>query len=309
MEATTGQRPSPKIGVQLPEVEREVRWSEQIAIAVAAEEVGFDSVWVGDHLLYDAKETGRRGPWEAWTQLAAIAQATERVEIGPLVAATPFHEPAMLAKMAVTVDEISGGRLILGLGAGWNRTEFAAFGFPFDHRASRFEEAFHLIRRLVAGERVTHHGEYYEVVDSEIIPKGPRPEGPPLMIGSIGSRMLDITLPHVDQWNVWWKWFDNDPTKLAGIISDIDRIARDAGRDPSTIEKTAALFVAMPSATGERGGRSTEDFNAITGSPVEMAEQLSRFVDVGISHIQLVIDPITEESVRALGEVAELLRA
>lgn len=298
-----------KIGVQLPEVEREVRWNEQLAIAIAAEEVEFDSVWVGDHLLYDTGDMGRRGPWEAWTQLAAIAQATERVEIGPLVAATAFHAPAMLAKVAVTVDEISNGRLILGLGAGWNRTEFAAFGFPYDKRVSRFEEAFGLIRRLVAGERVTHHGEYYDVDDSEILPRGPRADGPPLMVGSEGPRMLSITLPHVRSWNGWWQWFDNDPAKLAELIAKVGAAAAAVGRDPAEIEMTAAVFVAMPSATGERGGRSTGDYNAVTGSPAEMAARIREFIEAGATHLQLVVDPITEESVRALGEVVKLVKA
>lgn len=297
-----------RIGVQLPEVEREVRWREQLAIAVAAEEVGFDSVWVGDHLLYDTPEMGRRGPWEAWTQLAALAQATERVQLGPLVAATPFHTPAMLAKMAVTVDEISDGRLVLGLGAGWNLTEFDAFGYPFDHRVGRFEEAFHIIRRLVAGERLTEHGRYFDVVDTEILPNGPRPGGPPLMIGSTGPRMLRITLPHVDAWNVWWRWFDNDPDRLAGIVADVEAIARELGRNPDEIEKSAAVFVGMPQATGDRGGRSTDTYNAIGGTPDEMAATLRRFFDAGVSHLQLIVDPIDEASVRALGEVVALAR-
>ena len=276
-------------------------------MAVAAEEVGFDSVWVGDHLIYDTPETGRRGPWEAWTQLAALAQATTRVELGPLVAATAFHAPAMLAKKAVTVDEISGGRLILGLGAGWNENEFAAFGFPYESRVSRFEEAFQLIRRLVAGERVTHHGKYYDVVDSEILPPGPRKGGPPLLIGSIGPRMLSITLPYVAAWNIWWQWFKNKPADLANLIAKVDEACLQAGRDPAEVEKTAAVFVAMATATGDRAGRSTTDYNPVTGTPHQMADQLQAFIDVGATHLQLVVDPITEDSVRALGEVISLI--
>jgi alkanesulfonate monooxygenase SsuD/methylene tetrahydromethanopterin reductase-like flavin-dependent oxidoreductase (luciferase family) len=297
-----------RIGVQLPEIERVVRWDEQIAIAIAAEEVGFDSVWVGDHLLYDTPETGRRGPWEAWTQLAAIAQATERVQLGPLVAATAFHTPAMLAKLAVTVDEISGGRLVLGLGAGWNRAEFEAFGFAYDRRVSRFEEAFHLIRRLVAGERVTQHGRFYDLVDAEILPPGPREGGPPLMIGSEGPRMLSISLPHVDAWNAWWKWFDNDPAKLAALVDRVRDAARDAGRDPDEIEMTAAVLVALPTASGERGGRSLASANAVTGSSADIAARLREFGEAGVTHLQLVLDPIDEASVRTVAAAVELAR-
>ena len=150
-----------KIGVQLPEVERFVPWTELIAMAQAAEAVGFDSIWLGDHLLYDLPDGSVRGPWEAFTSLAALAAVTSRVQLGTLVASLGFHEPAMLAKMAATVDAISGGRFILGVGAGWNRREYTAFGFPFDHRVDRFEEAFGVVRRLLAGETVTHAGTYY----------------------------------------------------------------------------------------------------------------------------------------------------
>jgi alkanesulfonate monooxygenase SsuD/methylene tetrahydromethanopterin reductase-like flavin-dependent oxidoreductase (luciferase family) len=125
-----------KIGVQLPEVEWEVPFPQLIEMAQATESVGFDSVWYGDHLIYDLA-VGARGPWEAWTTLAAIAAATSTIQLGPLVASTSFHAPAMLAKQAATVDAISEGRLIVGLGAGWNRREYDAFGFPYANRVSR----------------------------------------------------------------------------------------------------------------------------------------------------------------------------
>ena len=150
-----------KIGVQLPEVERPVGWAEARDIARTVEDCGFDSIWVGDHLLYRDESGETRGPWEAWTSLAALAEATSRVELAPLVAATSFHNPAMIAKFASTVDEVSGGRLILGLGAGWNRTEYEAFGFPYDHRVSRFEEAFTIIRTLVRTGSIDFEGQYY----------------------------------------------------------------------------------------------------------------------------------------------------
>ena len=150
-----------KLGIQLPEVEWEVPFPEYLAMARAAEDVGFDSIWVGDHLIYDLPD-GPRGPWEAWTTLAAIGAVTERVEIGPLVASTSFHSPPMLAKQAATVDAISEGRLIVGLGAGWNRREYDAFGFAYDRRVSRFEEAFTIIRRLLREGEVDFHGEYYD---------------------------------------------------------------------------------------------------------------------------------------------------
>jgi alkanesulfonate monooxygenase SsuD/methylene tetrahydromethanopterin reductase-like flavin-dependent oxidoreductase (luciferase family) len=136
-----------------------------VAMAQAAERAGFDSIWLGDHLLYDLPSGETRGPWEVWTALAALASVTERVELGPLVASTSFHTPAMLAKLAATVDAISGARLILGLGAGWNEREYRAFGFAYDKRVSRFEEAFTIIRELLRTGRSDFHGAYYDVVD------------------------------------------------------------------------------------------------------------------------------------------------
>src|SRR5204862_4971699 len=140
-----------RIGVQLPEVEREVRWQEYLAMATAAEEARFDSIYVGDHLLYRGDGRPERGPWAAWELLAALAAITERAELGPLVACAAFHPPAVLAKMAATVTEISGGRFVLALGAGWNEAEFRAFGIPFDRRVARFAEAFPIIRGLLRG--------------------------------------------------------------------------------------------------------------------------------------------------------------
>src|SRR5215211_2330343 len=151
-----------KIGFQLPEVEREAPWGELLAMARRGEELGFDSIWVGDHLLYRNPGEPPRGPWEAFSLLAALAAVTSRIELGPLVACTGFRHPAMLAKQAVTVDEISGGRLILGVGSGWHEPEFAAFGGQFDHRVGRFEEAFTILRTLLREGEIDFAGQFYD---------------------------------------------------------------------------------------------------------------------------------------------------
>src|SRR3970282_2278986 len=169
-----------RVGVQLPEAERDVRWPELVAMARAAEEVGFDSVWVGDHLLYRGDGRPERGPWDAWMTLSALAASTDRVRLGPLVACAAFHPPGIVARMAATIDEVSGGRFVLGIGAGWNRTEFDAFGIDYDQRASRFEEAFDVIRRLLDGERVTARGRFHRVEDAVLLPRPARQV--PLMV-------------------------------------------------------------------------------------------------------------------------------
>jgi len=217
-----------RVGVQLPEVERPVAWPELFSMARAAEAVGLDSLWVGDHLLYDLPGGITRGPWEVWTSLAALAAVTERIELGPLVASTGFHTPAMMAKQAATVDAVSGGRLILGLGAGWNEREYRAFGHPFDCRVSRFEEAFTIIRTLLREGRIDFHGTFYSVEDCVLDPMPVRPGGPPLMLGSIGDRMMRIGLPHVDSWNVWWSDYNNSPADFRDLC---ERVAVADGRE------------------------------------------------------------------------------
>ncbi len=289
-----------KIGVQLPEVERVVRWRELRDMASIAEGIGHDSIWVGDHLLYRGDGSPPRGPWEAWSTLAALAAVTERVELGPLVASTSFHNPAMLAKKAATVDEISGGRLILGLGAGWNEAEYAAFGFPFDRRVSRFEEAFTIIRLLLATGRCDFDGTFYSLDDAELLPRGPRAAGPPLMIGSIGERMLRITLPHVHAWNAWCAWFGNSVEGYLPLRERIDDACRAAGRDPGEVERTLALLVAFPGAVGRGSAVSEEAFEPIDGDPATLVPTLRAFAEAGVGHVQLVLDPITVDSIAAL---------
>ena len=295
-----------RVGVQLPEVERLVSWAELRDIAQAAEGVGFDSVWVGDHLLYRDDDT-TTGPWEAWSLLAGLAEATDRVKIGPLVAATAFHNPAMLAKKAATVDEMSGGRLILGLGAGWNQIEFDAYGFPFDRRASRFGEAFTIIRTLLSEGRIDFRGEFYTLDDCELVPPA-RPGGPPLMIGSEGPRVLRMTLPYVDSWNAWYSWFRNTPHGAAELMVTVDEACADVGRNPQEIARSVAVFVETPGSSGniERVKRF-EDPPALAGSPDEIVAGLAAFADVGISEVQLIVDPITVESVAWLGRALAVL--
>jgi alkanesulfonate monooxygenase SsuD/methylene tetrahydromethanopterin reductase-like flavin-dependent oxidoreductase (luciferase family) len=290
-------------------VEREVRWPEIVAMTRLGEQLGFDSVWVGDHILYRDEAHGARGPWEAWTTLAGIAASTSRIAIGPLVACTSFHNPAMLAKLAATVDEISGGRLILGLGAGWNETEYRAFGFPFDRRVARFAEAFTIIRSLLRDGRVDFEGEFYSARDCELLPR-PRPGGPPLMVGSIGERMLELTVPHVDSWNAWYSWTGNRPAGVAHLRAKVDAACAVAGRKPTDVERTVAVLVRLPGAANQqREADASEQVTPLEGSPDHIADALRGYAREGIGHVQLVIDPITEASIEALAPVLEELDA
>jgi alkanesulfonate monooxygenase SsuD/methylene tetrahydromethanopterin reductase-like flavin-dependent oxidoreductase (luciferase family) len=285
-----------KVGVQLPEVERSVPWPEYLNMALRAEEAGYDSVWVGDHLIYDLPDGSTRGPYEAWTTLAAIAAVTQRVEIGPLVASTSFHAPAMLAKQAATVDAISQGRLILGLGAGWNRREYDAFGFPYDRRVSRFEEALAIIAPLLRTGRTTFHGQFYDVDDCVLDPRPARDAGPPIMVGSNAPRMLRISLPVVDSWNVWWSTYENSVSRFTEIKAEVDAATPEGRR----VEATAAVLVTLPGGKGRLMGDSY-DARVSAVTPDGLADHVRGLADAGAAHLQLVLDPITAETIDTIG--------
>jgi alkanesulfonate monooxygenase SsuD/methylene tetrahydromethanopterin reductase-like flavin-dependent oxidoreductase (luciferase family) len=297
-----------RIGVQLPEIERPVRWSELAAIIRAIEDLGFDSIWAGDHFLYHMADGTSDAPWDAWSVLAAAATMTSRVSIGPLVTPIGFYNPAVLAKKAATVDEISGGRLILGLGAGWNGVEFRGYGVPFDHRISRFEEAFTIVRTLLQQGEIDFEGKYFSARDCQLVPQS-RPGGPPILIGSLGERMLGITLPYVEAWNVWHTDTHNSPAGVAPLQARVAAACAKVGRDLSTIEATAAVLVQMPGGKGRRQGDYAVDAapNPLQGPPEAIAEELRAYARAGLAEVQLVVDPITIESLQLLAPVLELL--
>jgi alkanesulfonate monooxygenase SsuD/methylene tetrahydromethanopterin reductase-like flavin-dependent oxidoreductase (luciferase family) len=294
-----------RIGIQLPEVEYEIRFPDLIAIARLAEQVGFDSLWLGDHLVYELElpdgSLGQRGPWEVFTTLSALAASTERIELGPLVASTSFHAPQMLAKLATTVDAVSGGRLVLGLGAGWNQREYDAYGFPYDHRVSRFEEAFTIIRTLLRDGEIDFHGRFYTADHCVLHPRS-SPHGPKLMVGSIAPRMQAITLPHVEAWNVWWSEFGNTPEGFAEIKATVDERLAAIGRT-GQVEATCAVYVKLPSGTGRQMGDYPKTSEPVVGDATEIADQLRQFADAGAAEIQLVVDPIVPDSIEWLGDV------
>ncbi|MDQ3176674.1 MAG: LLM class flavin-dependent oxidoreductase [Actinomycetota bacterium] len=292
-----------RVGVQLPEVERHVSWPEYRDMARAAEEVGFDSIWIGDHLLYRDDGRDERGPWDAWSLLSALAAVTDRVRLGPLVACTAFCPPGLLARRAAAIQEISGGRFVLGLGAGWSETEFRAFGVPFDHRASRFIESFEIIRRLLAGERVTFEGRFERVRDAVLLPRPTT--APPLMIGSIGERVLREALAHADAWNIWYDWYGNTPAGFATHNDRVSELVNDAGREQSDVARTATVFVTLDDGTRDRP--HARDVPALTGSPETIASGLAAFSSAGVDEVILVVSPITECTIRTLGHALAAL--
>jgi alkanesulfonate monooxygenase SsuD/methylene tetrahydromethanopterin reductase-like flavin-dependent oxidoreductase (luciferase family) len=285
------------------------RWTEILEMAQRGAELGYDSVWIPDHLIISLNRPGSEpeGAWEAWSLVSALAAATERIDIGLLVTCTAFRNPALLAKMADTVDEISGGRLIMGVGAGWCELEFEAFGYPFDHRVSRFAEAVDIISHLLREGRYTYEGTYYQVRDCELRPRGPRPEGPPILVGSssTGERMMRLAARYADIWNRDFDAVNKDvvPYSTEDLLlsqARIDAACAEVGRDPSTLVRTCGVWVDLPSGP-DRG------WNALTGTPEEMAEGLRRYAEAGYSGVQIWLNQNDTSGIEEFAKVLEIL--
>ena len=305
-----------QLGIILPEAEQDMggataRWRDLVGMARLAEELDFDSVWFVDHLIYrdDMTMLEQQGVWECWSILAALAAATSRVELGSLVTPTSFRNPALFAKQVDTVDEISGGRVILGLGAGYHEAEYRAFGYPHDHRASRFEEAFTIIRSLLRDGQVDFEGAYYSARECELRPRGPRPNGPPLMIGSKGPRMLRITLPHVELWNVWLSGSRSHPDQIPPLREQVDAACLDVGRDPATLGRSVSIMVDQTGTREIGPSMKPDDAEPLTGSPEEIAAGLRAFEAEGIDHLQLYLVPNTLASIERFADVLAIYRA
>jgi alkanesulfonate monooxygenase SsuD/methylene tetrahydromethanopterin reductase-like flavin-dependent oxidoreductase (luciferase family) len=301
-----------KIGYILPILEGwmagdTARWSDLAAQARTAEAVGFDSLWIPDHLLYRFEGIPPFGIWECWSLVAAVAAITERIEIGTIVAVTSFRNPALFAKMVDTADEISNGRLILGLGAGSHEPEYAAFGYPWQKRVSHFDEAIQIIHSLLRTGAVDFEGTYFTARECELRPRGPRPEGPPFMVGTRSPRMLRLTARYADDWNIAWRH------RVADVVAQYplgEAACADVGRDFQTLTKSAALQIDLPGKRGYSGREwmANSRTQAIGGTYAEIAETLRGYQRAGVSHIQCWIDPSTPDGIEEFGQVLEELR-
>jgi probable F420-dependent oxidoreductase len=270
-----------KIGVVLPQSAEDGgggSWVEIAAIARQAEAGGIDSLWVCDHFFFREDDGHEVGIHEAWTLLTALAAVTERVELGTLVLATSFRNPGLLAKMAATADEVAGGRLVLGLGCGWYESEYDAFGYPFDHRVGRFEEALGIIVPLVRGERVTFRGLWTSVDDAVLLPP-PRRTGLPILVAAKGERMLRLTARHADQWQT--AWFGLPDERWTERHDGLLEACRLEGRDPATVELTVGIDVLKPGDPRGEGARS------LVLDPGALADGLASWAAEGVHHVQL----------------------
>lgn len=298
-----------KIGVVLPISENPQtgiapQYGEIRELARGAERAGFDSIWLFDHLIYRFPERPVSGPWECWTMLSSLAEATERVQLGTIVLCTAFRNPAVLAKMAVTLAAISGGRLILGLGAGWHEPEFDAFGLPFDHKAGRFEEAIKIIAPLVREGKVDFEGEYYRAPKCEMHPAPPA-AGIPVLIASGGPRMLRLTAEWADSWNT--AWF-GQPTLMGSRREALEAACGEVGREVRSLEVTAGIQVAYPD-LGEVTMPVDDLDKVLTGTPQEIAAGLRAYDTLGVGHVIINVAPNTLAAQARLTEALNLYRA
>jgi probable F420-dependent oxidoreductase len=272
------------------------------AIVQQAEADGFDSIWLPDHFLYRNPGQPTRGLWETWTVLAALFEATQRVEIGTLVLCSSFRNPAILAKMATTADEVSDGRLILGVGAGWNEPEYEAFGLPFDHRVDRFEEALQILRPLLREGHVDFAGNYYQAKDCEDVPRGPRPAGPPLMVGGEGPRMLRLAAQYADLWNTGYM---GTPDTMAEPLARIGAACREVGRDRETLGVTALIGLWFPDLQEKQPAIFDKP---LTGTVEQIAAALHGYAELGVHHVMFQISPYSPEARKRLTEALQLYR-
>lgn len=299
-----------RLGLNLPYTEGQLagatpRWADIRDLARTAETVGFDAVWISDHVGFGdpvSDEPGAwSGAWESWTLLSALAEVTTRVELGTYVLCTPFRNPALLAKMAETLDEVSGGRLILGLGAGWNEAEFESYGFPYPERFDRFEDSLRIIAALLRTGAASHEGRRERADHARLAPRGPRPNGLPIMVGAHGPRLLRLTAELADHWNGGLASIAETTEALAALTA----ACAEVGRDPATLRRSVEVLVR----TSPAGPDAPWDAGELRGTTDEIAAGLVRYADLGIDELQIQLRPNDRAAVEAFGPVIAAFRS
>lgn len=269
-------------------------WGDVRGFALAAEERSFDSVWMFDHFFNRGADGSIEGMHEAWTTLSAVGAVTSRVQLGTLVLCAGFRSPGLLAKMAASLDEVSGGRVILGVGAGWHDPEYEAFGYPVDHRVDRLEETLRILRPLLDGESVTFTGDFIQFRGAVLAPAPTRRI--PVLVAADGPRMLRLTARYADAWNA--AWYGVPDQRLRSLLVAFDDALAAEGRDPRAVERTVGVAIRDPSLPPD------DDEEAFRGSVGEMAALFDDYADLGVDHLILEIGPKAES---ALDRVAEAM--
>ncbi|MGI9647113.1 MAG: LLM class flavin-dependent oxidoreductase [Acidimicrobiia bacterium] len=283
-------------------------WASIKERALAAERAGFDVFVFEDALLFGA-EDAPDGYWESMSIAAALAVATERIDLGQSVVNAPYRSPALTARIAETLDEISGGRYVLGIGAGNTPdSDYEAFGFPTNRRYSRFAEAIQIIHSLLKTGQADFSGEFYSANGAELVLRGPRPQGPPINIAAGGTKMLGLVARYADAWN-WWGWdetYEQIAERIDPLVEQLTAACRDQGRDPDTLLRTFDLYSVVAPGFDPAVANMA---NPVDGSAEEIAQQLLRLGHLGFAEIRCDVFPKTAEAVTAMQPVVELVHA
>ncbi len=324
-----------RIGLALPQFdfsvpgERPLRWSTVVAWARRAEDLGFHSLWVADHLFVELSPwggaPGRYGVFDPIVALGALARVTRRPRLGTLVLCVPLRPPTVVAKALATLDVLAGGRLVVGLGAGWYEEEFAAAGVAFEGAAARLShlaEACQVLRGMFGGGPFSFSGAHVRAREARCLPRPAQRPAPPIWIGGRGDRLLDVVARHADGWNTVWAW---TPAAYRERLTALEAACERAGRDPSTVTRSLGLYalvgedradvarrfrrLADVAPPGVLGGASLDEWRAgrLVGTVEEVAEQLGEWEALGVDELVLSAGPLPF-AVTALDD-ADLLAA
>lgn len=280
-------------------------WDDIRAQVSTAEQVGFDSVVFEDGLFYPGKKEDS-GLWEAVAISGAIAEATSTIEFGPSVFNGVYRSPAMLAKIAETIDEISGGRFIFGIGAGNTPDEdYQTFGFPTDFRYSRFEEAIEIIHSMLKSGRADHQGRFWSANNAEMVMRGPRDQGPPIVIAGGKPKMLRLAARFGDEWN-WWAHGKALIESVRPITEELDQACAEVGRDPATLRRSLDVYSVDPLGIGFDPEAHMVQIGGPTG---EIADALLELSEVGIGEVRcdLVYEGGLENKIQAVEAMAAVV--
>lgn len=281
-------------------------WESVAHIATTAERVGFDMFVYEDALLYRL-EGGAEGGWESVAMSGAIAAATDRIRFGQSVINSPYRSPAMVASIASTLDEISAGRYVLGIGAGNTADyDYEAFGFPTDKRYSRFAEAIEIIHTLLKTGAVDFEGEHYSAMEGELVLRGPSPDGPTINIAAGGPKMLGLVAQYADAWN-WWGWdetLDQITERMTPLIATLDAACEEVGRDPADLERTLDLYSIVPPGFSAEGVKMEQP---VSGSAEEIAAFILALGELGFVEVRCDLTDKGSEAVEAMTDVVRLV--
>jgi len=274
------------------------QFSDILEISTLAESIGIEGLWFADHFSFTS-ETDLRGSWDAWTLMAAIAASVPNVQIGPLVACTAYRNPGVIAKMTEMIQDISGGRFILGLGAGWHKPEYEQFGIRFEPRVSQFDEALQIIHGLLRDGEADVQGEHYHANNAVNLPRSERGHETPILIGSSGDRMLGLLARYADAWNTCWY---GSTVGLPEKIARLDAACEAEGRHPATVVRTIGISIAGEGYTASRP-------DALVGDADAQLLFLHELKELGFRHIIIGLDPCTPQGLETIASVVEAFNA